>query len=737
MERALLWALVVGAGVGTTFADAMPTGIEWWDRLLLAALGVCTAAAASKAPRAALIVFAVVLAAASGATVWAFAAWGGLLLVVSTVSLDRRDRLANAAAGALLVQSLVRLPAFGFFGLPSLIAGIALLGIWTAGYQYAGRRVRRTIRFVTAGLVVATGVALLFGFFAVMSARSDVDLGVNAARRGLEAARAGDSELVTIEVERAEAALQSAEAELSGWSALGLRYVPVVAQNHDVVLSASREGTAVADQAVAAIAATELSELTLQAGAIDLDAISDAAPQLVGVVDTLEGALAELQVDRSPWVLPVVNDRITELTAEIADFLPDARLAAEAATFVPGLAGGDGARHYFVIFGTPGESRELGGFMGSWAFVRFDDGVPSLVDSGRYQKLLEVAASSGFDESSVSSWYREMGRVTRFPQNVTSSPDIGVVAEVTRALFADAFDEPIDGVLYLDQWALIDLLDIAGEITIPGRAEPVTPANAEDYFFREQYEFVGADRTELFDQLALGASSILTELEGQDLPGPEELGRLLGPAARAGRLQVVTFDDAENAFLESVKLQRSFVLAGTTSTDLLAVVQANATASKLDIYLDRSVDYSVTRADDGSVTARATIELASTVPANAPAYATGPRFEGATNQVLLSLYSPFTVETVIVNGIAVDATSAVEYGKWRHLVSVPVPPDGASQMIVFELEGFIDPSRPYSLEVWHQPLVNDDVVSVSYDGRDGTISWSATVVENQRVSVSS
>ncbi|MEM9202109.1 MAG: hypothetical protein AAGC53_10630, partial [Actinomycetota bacterium] len=314
MERALLWALVVGAGVGTTFADAMPTGIEWWDRLLLAALGVCTAAAASKAPRAALIVFAVVLAAASGATVWAFAAWGGLLLVVSTVSLDRRDRLANAAAGALLVQSLVRLPAFGFFGLPSLIAGIALLGIWTAGYQYAGRRVRRTIRFVTAGLVVATGVALLFGFFAVMSARSDVDLGVNAARRGLEAARAGDSELVTIEVERAEAALQSAEAELSGWSALGLRYVPVVAQNHDVVLSASREGTAVADQAVAAIAATELSELTLQAGAIDLDAISDAAPQLVGVVDTLEGALAELQVDRSPWVLPVVNDRITELT---------------------------------------------------------------------------------------------------------------------------------------------------------------------------------------------------------------------------------------------------------------------------------------------------------------------------------------------------------------------------------------------------------------------------------------
>ena len=42
----------------------------------------------------------------------------------------------------------------------------------------------------------------------------------------------------------------------------------------------------------------------------------------------------------------------------------------------------------------------------------------------------------------------------------------------------------------------------------------------------------------------------------------------------------------------------------------------------------------------------------------------------------------------------------------------------------------LDPDEPYSLEMWHQPLVNNDTVTVTYRGPDGTIDWTGELVED-------
>jgi hypothetical protein len=100
----------------------------------------------------------------------------------------------------------------------------------------------------------------------------------------------------------------------------------------------------------------------------------------------------------------------------------------------------------------------------------------------------------------------------------------------------------------------------------------------------------------------------------------------------------------------------------TPTGDSLHVSNTNAGANKLDYYLERSIDYSVTVTPSGDfheaiAEGRIGIELANTVPpSGVPQIAAGP-YEGATdlfvygqNHTFLSVYTPLSLTGVSVNG---------------------------------------------------------------------------------------
>jgi len=719
----------LGAAVLATQASATPTGITIWDGALKFTVAFLVVIAASKAPRWALIVVAAVAAGAGGVTAWGLLGWAALILAAASALLGRRSRLLAALAAGLAVQSLLRLPPGGFFGLQSLIAGGCFVLICIAGYRYGTRRSRKLIRW--AG--VATGLSMiammLIGGTAVLGARSDVDRGVAAARRGLDAARAGDTTAVVSDLTIAESALTSAESRLSGRSGRLLRLVPIVSQHQRAMEAATAQGALVAREASAAVRDADIDQISLSAGAVDLSALQQMAPQLRSTSAALTEAVVVLGETDSPWLLPVVSNRVGELSDEIEGLLPETELAATAAEVVPEMLGVAGPQTYFVIFGTPAESREFGGFIGSWALLSFDNGRIAIGESGRINELYSVARASGITPGTVSDWFLEMGRPTEFPQNLTSSPDFVQVAEVSRQVLSGATDEPLAGFIYLDAWALIDLLELTGPVEIPFQEEPLTVQNAPQFFFVDQYRFGATGRTEIFDTLAQVAGTVLDRLSGQTLPGPEELGRILGPAARGGHMQVVTFDETHNDFLRSIHLLRDFGKSGE-ATDFVGLVQSNALSNKMDLYLERGLNYNVAVDQDGVLQATATATLRSAVPDDAPEFTLGAGETAGLNRVLLSLYSPNALTNVTLNGASLDFRSTTEFGLSRYLVDVTLPPTGDGFEIRFDLVGVVNVDLPYALEVWSQPLVNTDEVSVSYTGPSEEFTWSGSLDEN-------
>lgn len=718
-----------------TFATGQPSDLAAPDLIYRAIIGGVTVLAVAAAPRWVVITVATPACAFVGASLWLISAVIGLALAIRAALSPRRNRVNSALSAAFAVQALLRLPAFGFFGFQSLVVGLVVALGWWFGYRNAPRRTRRIVRLVTASTGLVLAVILLAGAAVLLQARTEVDRGVDAARRGLAAARAGESDRVIDELGVAAEALTKAEDSLDGIFARPLRLVPVVGQNYNAIATSASAGAKIARQARETTRNADIASFSMAGGQVDLDLLAKMQPDLERTVVEIDVGLREIDsVALSPWILPPLSSRIESLARDIRDAQSDATLAVDATKVLPGLLGQERPRRYFVAFGSPGESRELGGLLGSWTLLEFDRGEMRQVDSGRSNALVDVAnANEPLSSQNYPDWFVG-ARPQTFPQNLTSSPELSVVAAASRELLDGLAGGSIDGFVYLDAYAVAAALELTGPVSVGGRTEDLTAANAVSFLLDEQYR-VGSDgsrveaqnlRSEVFEELAFTLDGVLDGLAERALPGPERLGSVLGPAARAGRLQVATFDEAENEFLRSVKLQRRFAWSQATA-DSIAVVQKNGSASKLDLYLHREVTYDVEVDATGQLAATTTIELTSSVPADAPAYALGIDPIGE-NLVVLSVYSPHPLRAVRLDGVSVPFAVAEEFGYLRYQVEVALPAN-FSRVVEFDLEGRVDPNRPYELSIWHQPLVNDDTFRVTYNGPEGVSAKAFELVE--------
>jgi len=727
--KTTVYSAAILAGVIATISEMSPTTIQWWNSILVFVVVSAAVLAAASSPRWVVMVAASIATALSGLTWWALAGGSALVLTIVWSGASRRDRRVNAIAGALLMQSVVRWPSFGFFGLPTAVAGAVVVVLFIFGYRYASANTRKRVRRSTGLTAALLGILAVLAASQVLEAREQAENGTDAARRGVIQLQQANTDRAQQEFDSASDALNRAVERLDNPAVTFLRFVPVVSQNLEAVSKATDSGLAMAEVASTVAADADLAGLSGAIGGVDLAEVRRMAPILASTTTQLEESAQQLRDIDTDWVVEGLQSRIASFGTEVEELLPDARRAADAAKVLPGMLGGDEPRTYFVMFGTPAESRELGGFLGSWALITFDAGRMTLDQSARITELYELTRQLPEPVGVVNPWYLEMARPNEFPQNLPSSPDFSFVADVASQVLTTVSESEIDGFIYVDPWAVRSMLEFTGPVEIPLRDEPLSLDNAADFFFRDQYEL--GQRSTVFDELASVAGPVITQLMIAPLPAPEELGRVLGPAARAGRLQVVTKNDDENAFLESVLLLRSFGIQDTT--DFMGIVQTNALGNKMDIYLHRSVQYTA-RITHELMEAQARVTLRSDVPIDAPAYTLGQGESAGDNRVLLSLYTPSILRGVTVDGQPVEHSETIEFGLQRYLVDVTVPPTGQNMVIEFDLAGAARVGTGYSLEVWHQPLVNTDDVQVSVSGEGFELSWEGLLTENVVVS---
>lgn len=723
-EPAQTWELVVvgAAAVATAIAAAVSpgvaTGLTAADALYSALLAAGVAVAASIAARWTWLVLATPpLFLALGASDLALAV-PGVVVVLGGIAVDRHLRVFGAVGGALAIQALLHLPDRGPTMTTALVAALAVTPVLISALVRTRPAIRR---WIIGAAVAAAALAVVFtGLLgaAAFGSQQVINDGIDDARAAFASLKEGDVDAAVERFERASASFAAAQDKLGAWWVAPSRIVPVVGVNSRALDVSAQMGEDLASTAVETGAAFDLDRLSIEGGTVDLAAFAELdEPTRVAAAALahLSNGLAEVA---SPMLVPPLGPALEDFRAEIDEALPTADLAVEALEVVPPLLGSEGPRTYFLIFGSPAESRELGGFMGNFAEILVDNGHLELVTTGRASNDLNdrPGEQTLTDPEDYPTRYLAYEQGTFF-QNLTGTPDFPTVARATADLYPQAGGSPVDGVIYMDPFSLAAVLEITGPVTVPGYGVELDSTNAADFLLNTQYVLFPetGPRSDFLEALIEATFDAFTQT---DISEPSEVLDALGPVVAEDRLLVYSFgDEQEESFLRRVGLAGEF--PDYDGGELIAVNTVNSGPNKLDYYLRRQIDYNTTYdPDTGAVAAEVTVTLHNGIdPAEVASLSdvVVANYHGlpeGTNQQLVSIYTPLGLQSLTVDGEEVTAEHQIEYGLSRYLVPVDLAP-GATQTLVFELSGAVEASTTYRMTAAAQPLVSPDDFSLT------------------------
>jgi len=353
-------------------------------------------------------------------------------------------------------------------------------------------------------------------------------------------------------------------------------------------------------------------------------------------VDTqMRDDLYALQHLPGSYVSPVSHAR-DKLLNQLTGVSGQVHAAAVSTTIGVPMLGGNGPRRYFVMFENPAETRPDMGLIGGFAEVVATNGRLHVVKSGSNSDLPPMRLPSGANAPVQTVGYSDFGAGSTWLSS-NLSPDFSEDAALMGAAYATVTGRTIDGVIALDPVAMGRIEQIAGRsVTVPHAG---TYSGDQLATFLENGEYalkMPEDQRKLL--LADVGKQSMEALLASHVPALD-LARALGSLAGTGHLRLYSLHPAEQAELAQ------FPIAGTlptTSRPFLGAYVINASATKLDYYLDESVAYQATSCKPAAATVRVT--LTNNVPAHGvPAFVTSGNVAFSRslskdhNQVLLSL----------------------------------------------------------------------------------------------------
>ncbi|MDZ7677414.1 MAG: DUF4012 domain-containing protein [Acidimicrobiales bacterium] len=711
--------------VAAVLAPVEPTATSIGDAFWLAAIAAIVTLAATRAHPIALVT----LCGAAGATTTGWAqvlAAVALVIAFGAAFVDLpRPQIGSAIAGALAINAALRAE-------PVLIGNLATALVVTAGvgavlvtaYLASGHATRRLVH--RTGLI-AIAVGALFGgitALTVLVVRGDLERGVELAQAGVRLAADADPDGAADQFGQAQDTLSGGHRWLNQpwlWPALAL---PVVGPNLDATTQMARAGTDLADSALRVSDVTDPTQLAISGSQIDIEALADAHPHLVDAREQIAAALATIEQVRSPWLLPPLASRIDGFESTLADALPTADTLLQVAEITPPMLGIDGPRTYALLLSTPAETRGLGGFVGNWGLLVADGGRITLERNARIRVLSNHPDRDDRTLSGPADFLERYDRYhpTRFFQNLTASPDFPTVAGAVAELFPQAGTPEIDGVILADPAAIAALVAVVGPVEVPELDQPLTGENTEEFLLHGQYlvdERVDA-LTALFDGL-------FDQLDRVELD-PQRITSAFAPVVDTDRLMIWSAHPDEAAVLAELGIDGAFPRV-EPGQDLLSVRTANANPNKIDVFLQRDIDYEATiDASTGELTATVGIELTNDAvdDPELPGIILGNDDENprGTNRQWVSVYTPHDLVEMRVDGQTVEAETLPELGVDAHATFVNVPPQGRVE-IEMTLRGEVDPDR-YRLTWAGQPTVNPDRVRFEVDLGDRTLTLDET-----------
>jgi hypothetical protein len=457
-------------------------------------------------------------------------------------------------------------------------------------------------------LAVGAATAFLLALLAtshLLSARRQLLMAGGDLRASRYAVAARDEGAATRVLDRAERRMTSARASASAFPLPVLRLVPLLGspvRASITAVQAGRDGVAAARVLVAAGSSFPTSASAAIDGH-DLTAFHDAAERSLAAV-----AEADLRLRRADAALagpagatlPLVSGPARAMRADLARGRSQLTGAGGGLTLLADLTGPTVEARLLLLAQDTLELRPTGGFIGSYGILHFSHGTVTL-EKYEATEDLPPPAPAAVAPFELARWLGKPWGMS----NANWWPDFPTSAAAAGELFRRQGGGDIDGVLALTELATARLVGALGQVQLPSYPKPVTE-DGFDLRVVSEVELkspLDQPRKKFLVELSEAVFDRVFHLPADKLPAvTDAVRRSIG----AGDIQLWFADPARQHHLDGTAITGQLP---RTEGDVLMVVDANMTASKANLNLQKSVDYRVDRDGRGQLVGRVRIEI--------------------------------------------------------------------------------------------------------------------------------
>jgi Protein of unknown function (DUF4012) len=285
--------------------------------------------------------------------------------------------------------------------------------------------------------------------------------------------------------------------------------------------------------------------------------------------------------------------------------------------------GTDGPRTYLVMGENNAEMRDEGSTL-SYSLVHTNNGVITESPGGSVDNIEPTAPVPGVPIPAGTE--AEFGELdpTGIWQSTNATANFTFSGLDMDRMLANTTGVDVDGVIGIDVVALEALLGLTGPVTVAGIPEPVTSENAAYVLLDQLYAGLpaGSSQGSRREALAAVASAVFHQLGVQKID-VIDLARTLATETTERHLQL--WDSNSRYERTIMELGASGDIDTDDPTRTFHVAVENATATKLDYFVDVAVSDTVTIAANGSAAVDTAVKLTNHAPSGQPpSYQLGP-----------------------------------------------------------------------------------------------------------------
>lgn len=462
---------------------------------------------------------------------------------------------------------------------------------------------RRWLVWLLASTVVIAGlvVAGWYGFRWYQEITTTAANGKSAATAGVASLQSKDLDQAVTSFTQAQTAFATTRS-LTGpdW----VKATPLLGRQLQAIdqLAAIGEAGSVAGQQAASVLADASAASGTSDGGPGLNTLLKVAkPHLEGILGAF-GQIADYDTRLSTdGLLPPVASLVESAQQMMAPYRPLMQRSDSISALVNYFLGAD--HRFLLISQNNAELRATGGFIGTYGLLKIG---PSGIKLETFSDIYELSGSTVKIPKPTGA--RMGGKYLKL-RDANWWLDYPTSAATVLTMY-DHLEVPqpkVDGVLAIDLITIRELLGVFGPIELKDYGETISADNMiERLTVLIEDELAQGDSDQRKDILVPLADQLLHRMLKVDADQLIPVGQLVGSLADQKRLQFFVRDAAAEQALAATGWAGA-VDKQPDQTDLLAVVNAVVWASKMNIGVQKTVDYQVQLAADGSADTKLTL----------------------------------------------------------------------------------------------------------------------------------